>query len=462
MSNPFAFQSPGAAPPPTARNPMPAELYSRTPVNPALPATPSLQLNKINTRPLDMMKTFCGTGYSENVDKADFERYKNAKGLETSSSVAWRGVGGLSSQFNNEEKKIPSASRTQENQALKTRSSTALELAARLPPGPVQSGQGSKPAPEYSFLTERYSQSRPENQTRPTPSESQFIGLSQDFSAQLKAFQESRERLRMLMQETQRTLSTSEQTRQSAPPVAELEGTPVTKYKAKRETAFAIASTGTPSLLPQELEQKSVPTKQLPQVFSQKSTARQQDPYFNQRSEYHLQEWMKEIDKGDIVTAAEHLKVIENMIIEKWGSINSAPKHRIATFTTYKIISLLRYKKDQEALQLAKHIESLYSGEVKGRSFARHLAAEIVLYIRLKDWDTAKMKCARFLQPETLEGISKDPRASDKIFGFWLMSKVLKGSGKYVEAKFYKSQVNVSSLESYGWYKWADPCLRSK
>ncbi|TGJ62670.1 hypothetical protein EYR41_011859 [Orbilia oligospora] len=427
-------------------------------------------------------------GYFENVDKTDLQRYKEANRLEIAASIASGRPGGLSSRSNNEEKRTPSASRSQETTTLGVANSKALESAAKWSSNSIASGKnpaqhkqssGSRSVPEHSLLGHSLQNKalvqQPERSSRPIPEHSvsghpQWVQESQAqqtrhefpfipvapemWEAQRKSIEERINRLRKTME-------------RGGAPVAELEATPVIQSSSKDKIKRTSARIVDAKSHPQELERKSIPAKQPTQTQAKKKTGFEKDLFFNERADFHLQEWLNESDKGDLATATEHLAVVENMIVEKWGSIKAAPKEYISQFLTCKIMNLLWYHKDQEALQLAKYIEPVHLEKaVWGqRISSSHLVAEILLYMRLKDWNMANRKCTLFLQPGLLEppGLKNplDPKidAADQNLRFWLMAKILKGSGKPVDAKFYKAQVK-PGLSGHSWYKWADRCLR--
>ncbi|RVD89376.1 uncharacterized protein DFL_000388 [Arthrobotrys flagrans] len=419
-------------------------------INPALSAASTSSRSNVGTKTSDPMNPAAMT-YFENVDKSDFQRYQKAKERETSSSISRSSLGGPSSRSNNEERITPSISRSQEN-AVPTRGNSKIsESETKRNVGLAQWGPGMRSILEHScILAERHS--LPEHQARQAPPMARSSAFTPEtWEAKKKSLEESMQRAQKMMQKLQARTQKTEFP-------AELESTPITKLPHKGKLNKAVAPSTYP---PQELEQKPLPAKQPAQVLPEKSTGPENDPYFNPRAEFHLQEWLNESDKGDLVTATEHLAVVENMIVEKWGSIKAAPKRYISTFLTCKIMNLIRYNQDQEALQLVKYIEPVYQDQTKREYSGSHLVAEIVLYMRLKEWDKAKMKCARFLQPEFLEDLGPKAHPADQSLGFWLMSKILKDSGKPVEAKFYKAQVK-PGLSAHSWYKWADQCLRQR
>ncbi|KAF3099712.1 hypothetical protein TWF706_006358 [Orbilia oligospora] len=383
---------------------------------PSIPTSSSTQSN-VKTSASDPTKPVL-KGYFENVEKTDLQRYKEADRLEIAASIASGRPGGLSSRSNNEEKRTPSASRSQETTTLGVANSKALESAAKWSSNSIASGhslqnkalvqqpeRSSRPIPEHSVSG--HPQWVQESQVQQTRHELPFIPVAPEtWEAQRKSIEERMKRLRKTME-------------RGGTPVAELEATPVIQSSSKDKIKRTSARIVDAKSHPQELERKSTPAKQPTQTQAKKKTGFEKDLFFNERADFHLQEWLNESDKGDLATATEHLAVVENMIVEKWGSIKAAPKEYISQFLTCKIMDLLWYHKDQEALQLAKYIE-----------------------------------------PPGLKN-PLDPKidAADQNLGFWLMAKILKGSGKPVDAKFYKAQVK-PGLSGHSWYKWADRCLR--
>ncbi|KAK6498168.1 hypothetical protein TWF506_004407 [Arthrobotrys conoides] len=427
-------------------------LYGRYDHN-VLSPTPAPSTSSNSTRSTNSIGLAKSTpiGYTESVDKADFQRYKEARWPEVAAGISRGELSRPPSKFHNEERRIPSISRSQESTTLEAGSSSALESAAK-----SYSNPSRETSVQYEHSILRRSMRAQESQVLQTRYELPAGLLTPDTRETQRNLVDER------MKSFRKTLATLAQRRGDS--FAELEGTPIGQLPpqggADRPLVRTL-KTPQPPPGPQKLDQKSISTKQPPQVLPKESIGSGKDPYFFARAEFHLQQWLNESDKGDLPAATEHLTVVENMIIEKWGSIKAAPKGHIRSFLTCKIMNLIRYNQDQEALELAKYIESVHQDKARGKVSGTHFIALIVLYMRLKDWDTAKMKCTQFLQLEYLESLDPKIHFADQSLGFWLMAKILKGSGKSVEAKFYKAQVK-PGLSSHSWYKWAEQCLRQR
>ncbi|KAK6519050.1 hypothetical protein TWF281_003739 [Arthrobotrys megalospora] len=405
--------------------------------------------------------------YFENVDKADLQRHgQRAQTInhETSSSQS----PGWSSRLFNEERRIP---RSQETGVLERRS--AHEREAKDHRSSIKSGQrpsyehsASVPptqltasGPEHS-ASQRYSpmehQARQSPQPPPRPPRPSTVPPERT-AHELPAYQQTPPRTSQLSQES---LDIIGKLKTVQGITAALEATRLINPSREQTGKTQPFPDPRPPKPPKVAERKSDPVTRPPQSANPKPVPVKDDPFFTQRAEFHLQEWLDETDKGDWAAAADNLAVVENMIVERWGSIQNAPKEYISGFMTPKIMSLILYDQDQEALELVKLMEPVKNQRREDDGNAGgFFVAEIVLHIRLGNWDTARAKCSDFLHPGFIK--NTDPRVdmADQSLGFWLMAEVLKATGKSVEAKFYQSQIK-AGLSIHSWYRWAVLCLR--